>query len=91
MNQFYILANPAYFKKAMGWDMKHGEMKRTEDNLVLFVASDDVPETNIIEPFYCGVCNPTFDIDSFKEIYKPYFDITDDITADLKIYKDREN
>lgn len=54
MKQFYIIANPKYFKKAMGWDMKHEEVRRTEDNLVLFVATDNVPETNIIEPYHCG-------------------------------------
>ena len=67
MKHFYILANPEYFKKAMGWDMKHNDIKYTNDNLVMFVASESVPMTNIIEPYHCGYCDP----DS-KSIYEPY-------------------
>ena len=54
MKRFYIMAHPNYFKKAMGWDMKDMEVKYTEDKLVMFIATDNVPETNIIEPYYCG-------------------------------------
>ena len=54
MKRFYILANPEYFKKTMGWDMKHNDIKYTNDNLVMFVASENVPMTNIIEPYHCG-------------------------------------
>ena len=67
MKRFYILANPEYFKRAMGWDMKHNDIKYTNDNLVMFVASENVPVTNIIEPYYCGY----YDSD-LKSIYKPY-------------------
>ena len=60
MKKFYIIANPEYFKKTIGWDMKHNEVKYTNDNLVMFVASENVPVTNIIEPYHCGYCDPTF-------------------------------
>ena len=39
MKRFYIVANPEYFKKAMGWNMEHNDIKYTNDNLVMFVAS----------------------------------------------------
>ena len=71
MKHFYILANPEYFKKTMNWDMKHNDVKYTEDNLVAFVASENVPVTNIIEPYHCGYCDPDIDSDS-KSIYGPY-------------------
>ena len=67
MKHFYILANPEYFKKTMNWDMKHNEVKYTEDNLVAFVASENVPMTNIIEPFHCGYCDTEIEYD-----YRPY-------------------
>ena len=67
MKHFYILTNPEYFKKAMGWDMKHNDIKYTNDNLVMFVASENVPMTNIIEPYHCGYYYP-----DLKYIYKPY-------------------
>lgn len=69
MKRFYILANPEYFKKTMGWDMKHNDIKYTNDNLVMFVASENVPVTNIIEPYHCGYCDPD------TKIYNPYFNI----------------
>ena len=72
MKHFYIIANPEYFKKTMNWDMKHNDVKYTEDNLVAFVASENVPVTNIIEPYHCGYCDS--DIDSnLKSIYEPYY------------------
>ena len=43
MKRFYIIANPEYFKKTMNWDMKHNDIKYTEDNLVASVASENVP------------------------------------------------
>ena len=71
MKHFYILANPEYFKETMGWDMKHNDIKYANDNLVMFVASENVPVTNIIEPYHCGYCDPDIELD----IYKPYLDI----------------
>ena len=71
MKHFYILANPKYFKKAMGWDMKHNDIKYTNDNLVVFVASENVPVTNIIEPYHCGYCDSDIELDS-KSIYESY-------------------
>ena len=71
MKHFYILANPEYFKKTMGWDMKHNDIKYTNDNLVMFVASENVPTTNIIEPYHCGYYDPDIELD----IYKSYLDI----------------
>ena len=72
MKHFYIIANPEYFKKTMNWDMKHNDVKYTEDNLVAFVASENVPVTNIIEPYHCGYCDPDIDPD-LKSIYEPYY------------------
>ena len=78
MKQFYILANPEYFKKTMNWDMKHNDIRYTEDNLVAFVASENVPVTNIIEPYHCG-CHDT-DIEAdLKSIYKPYYNLNEKI------------
>lgn len=54
MKQFYIIANSKYFEKTMGWKLKHNEMKLTEDKLVMFIASDYVPETNLNTPYHCG-------------------------------------
>ena len=71
MKHFYIIANPEYFKKTMNWDMKHNDVKYTEDNLVAFVASENVPVTNIIEPYHCGYCDPNIDSNS-KSIYESY-------------------
>ena len=71
MKHFYIIANPEYFKKTMNWDMKHNDIKYTEDNLVAFVASENVPLTNIIEPYHCGYCDPNIDSNS-KSIYESY-------------------
>ena len=42
MKHFYILANPKYFKKAMGWDMKHNDIKYTNDNLVMSVGKKKI-------------------------------------------------
>ena len=42
MKHFYILANPEYFKKAMGWDMKHNDIKYTNDNLVMSVGKKKI-------------------------------------------------
>ena len=67
MKHFYILANPEYFKKTMGWDMKHNDIKYTNDNLVMFVASENVPMTNIIEPYHCDYYDP-----DLKSIYESY-------------------
>ena len=67
MKKFYIIANPEYFKKTMNWDMKHNDIKYTEDNLVAFVASENVPMTNIIEPYHCCYCDPDI------KIYNPYY------------------
>lgn len=72
MKQFYIISNPKYFEKTIGWELKHNEMKLTEDKLVMFIASDYVPETNINTPYYCG----WRDTDADKEenfCYYPYF------------------
>ena len=71
MKHFYIIANPEYFKKTMNWDMKHNDVKYTEDNLVAFVASENVPVTNIIEPYHCGYCGSDIDSD-LKSIYESY-------------------
>ena len=71
MKHFYIIANPEYFKKTMNWDMKHNDIKYTKDNLVAFVASENVPVTNIIEPYHCGYCDPDIDSNS-KSIYESY-------------------
>ena len=71
MKKFYIIAKPENFKKTMDWDMKHNEVKYTEDNLVAFVASENVPVTNIIEPYHCGYCDPNVDSNS-KSIYESY-------------------
>lgn len=70
MKRFYIVANPEYFKKAMGWNMEHNDIKYTNDNLVMFVASENVPVTHF-EPYYCGYCDSDIDPDS-KSIYEPY-------------------
>ena len=72
MKHFYIIANPEYFKKTMNWDMKHNDVKYTEDNLVAFVASENVPVTNIIEPYHCGYCDLDIHSDS-KSIYELYY------------------
>ena len=72
MKHFYIIASPEYFKKTMNWDMKHNDVKYTEDNLVAFVASENVPVTNIIEPYHCGYCDSDIHSDS-KSIYEPYY------------------
>ena len=71
MKRFYIVAHPNYFKKSMGWDMKDNEVKYTEDKLVMFVASTNVPETNIIEPYYCGWQDTSIN-ESDKSVYAPY-------------------
>ena len=78
MKRFYILANPEYFKKTMNWDMKHNDIKYTEDNLIAFVASENVPMTNIIEPYHCGYCDPDIDPDS-KSIYDSYCILNNEI------------
>ena len=70
MKKFYIIANPEYFKKTMGWDMKHNEVKYTEDNLVAFVASKNVPVTHF-EPYYCSYSDIDIELDS-KSIYESY-------------------
>ena len=70
MKHFYILANPEYFKKTMGWDMKHNEVKYTNDNLVMFVASENVPVTHF-EPYYCSYGDTDIELDS-KSIYESY-------------------
>ena len=70
MKRFYILANPEYFKKAMGWDMKHNDIKYTNDNLVMFVASENVPVTHF-EPYYCSYSDTDIELDS-KSIYESY-------------------
>ena len=72
MKHFYIIANPEYFKKTMNWDMKHNDVKYTEDNLVAFVASENVQVTNIIESYHCGYCDSDIHPDS-KSIYEPYY------------------
>ena len=72
MKHFYTLANPESFKKTMAWDMKHNDIKYTNDNLVAFVASENVPVTNIIEPYHCGYCDPNIDSNS-KSIYESYY------------------
>jgi hypothetical protein len=70
MKQFYIIANPKYFEKTMGWKLKHNEMKLTKDKLVMFIASDNVPETSIITPYHCG----WRDTDKEENFcYSPYF------------------
>ena len=70
MKHFYILANPEYFKKTMGWDMKHNDIKYTNDNLVVFVASENVPVTHF-EPYYCSYGDTDIELDS-KSIYESY-------------------
>ena len=70
MKHFYILANPEYFKKTMGWDMKHNDIKYTNDNLVMFVASENVPVTHF-EPYYCSYGDTDIELDS-KSIYESY-------------------
>ena len=70
MKKFYIIANPEYFKKTMGWDMKHNEVKYTNDNLVMFVASENVPVTQF-EPYYCSYGDTDIELDS-KSIYESY-------------------
>ena len=70
MKKFYIIANPEYFKKTMGWDMKHNEVKYTNDNLVMFVASENVPVTHF-EPYYCSYGDTDIELDS-KSIYESY-------------------
>ena len=67
MKHFYILANPEYFKKAMGWDMKDNDIKYTNDNLVMFVAIQSFHIPNSIDPYHFGYCNA----DS-KSIYETY-------------------
>lgn len=86
MKKFYILANPEYFKKTMGWDMKHNEVKYTEDNLVVFVASENVPVTNIIEPYHCGYCDTEIEYD-----YKPYCNLDNEIENESSEKEDEEN
>ena len=80
MKKFYIIANPKYFKKTMNWDMKHNDIKYTEDNLVAFVASENVPMTNIIEPYHCCYCDPDIKIYNPYYIENKYCIIKDDIT-----------
>lgn len=58
--------------------MKHNDIKYTEDNLVAFVASENVPMTNIIEPYHCGYCDPDIDPDS-KSIYESYCILNNEI------------
>ena len=70
MKHFYIIANPEYFKKSMGWDMKHNDIKYTNDNLVMFVASENVPVTHF-EPYYCSCSDSDIELDS-KSIYESY-------------------
>lgn len=43
--------------------MKHNDVKYTEDNLVTFIASENAPVTNIIEPYHCGYCDPDIELD----------------------------
>ena len=70
MKHFYILANPEYFKKTMNWDMKHNDIKYTNDNLVMFVVSENVPVTHF-EPYYCSYSDTDIELDS-KSIYESY-------------------
>lgn len=70
MKHFYIIANPEYFKKSMGWNMKHNDVKYTNDNLVMFVASENVPITHF-EPYYCSYSDTDIELDS-KYIYESY-------------------
>lgn len=72
MKRFYIIAHPNYFKKSMGWDMKDKEVRYTEDKLVMFVATENVPETNIIEPYHCGWMDTEVSMSGSEIIYKPY-------------------
>lgn len=67
MKQFYILANPEYFKKTMNWDMKHKEVRYTADKLVMFVASENVPITHL-EPYWCSYRDT-----DLKSIYESYY------------------
>lgn len=78
MKHFYILANPEYFKKTMNWDMKHEDIKFTEDKLVAFIASEYVPVTNIIEPYHCGYWDTDIETD-LKSIYESYYGANDEI------------
>lgn len=71
MKRFYILANPEYFKKTMGWNMKDKEVRYTADKLVAFFADENVPITNIIEPYHCGWQETDMEPD-LKSIYEPY-------------------
>lgn len=67
----------------MGWDMKDNEVRYTEDRLVQFVASVNVPETNIIEPYSCQ-WRDTDSSDS-GAVYAPYLGI---IQTPRKKYKE---
>ncbi len=78
MKHFYILANPEYFKKTMNWDMKHNDVRFTEDKLVAFIASENVPVTNIIEPYHCGYWDTDIETD-LKSIYESYYGANDEI------------
>ena len=78
MKHFYILANPEYFKKTMNWDMKHEDVKFTEDKLVAFIASENVPVTNIIEPYHCGYWDTDIETD-LKSIYESYYGVNEEI------------
>jgi len=71
MKYFYILANPEYFKKTMNWNMKDKEVRYTEDKLVMFVASDNIPITQPIEPYHCGWRDT--EVEYTLEDYKKYF------------------
>ena len=73
MKQFYIIANPEYFKKTMNWNMNHRDIKYTEDKLVMFVANEYVPVTHF-EPYCCGYRDTDIESD-LKSIYKPYYAI----------------
>lgn len=64
MKRFYIVANPEYFKKAMGWNMEHNDIKYTNDNLVMFVASENVPVTHF-EPYYCSYSDTDIELDIY--------------------------
>ena len=72
IKQFYIIAHPNYFKNTMGWDMKHNDVKYSDENkLVMFVASENVPDTTeTIDPYVCGF--RTVPIDDNRYNYIPY-------------------
>lgn len=71
MKQFYIIAHPNYFKNTIGWDMKHNDIKYSDENkLVMFIASDNVPDTTMnCEPYICSFRN--IEIDD-NNVYIPY-------------------